>query len=359
MSQDVMICVMNSTAIFDDVDVEMQSSESCVKCLDLDSLSNNQNALKIPKYFKNNDLKAQLQAKDTTICKLKEHIKSMRENDKEEKVKHEMDEIETINIELEHSVAKLLSKNKRLHKEIMHFKKNYKDQFDSIKKTRALSKEHDDSLIAQLNSKSMENVDLKRQIQDNIFVITSLKNDLRKLKGKEAVENVAQIPIATTISPGMVTPKKVVHLKESTSNSGETQKPEIKVYSKRPKQVKSVVSSKKAKIVESKIANNSEPTHLWGSNAIDVPSYSSLVNDMLSRLSSGETQKPEIKVYSRRPKQVKSVVSSKKAKIVESKIANNSEPTHLWGSNAIDVPSYSSLVNDMLSPELSSWCYQS
>ncbi|GJR54514.1 hypothetical protein Tco_1405035 [Tanacetum coccineum] len=70
--------------------------------LNEDSLSNNQNALEITEYFENNDLKPQLQAKDTTICKLKEHIKSMRENDKEEKVKHEMDEIETINIELEH-----------------------------------------------------------------------------------------------------------------------------------------------------------------------------------------------------------------------------------------------------------------
>ncbi|GKD07653.1 hypothetical protein Tco_1187338, partial [Tanacetum coccineum] len=110
-----------------------------------DLLSNNQNALEIPEYFENNNLKAQLQAKDTIVCKLKEHIKSMRENDKEEKVKHEMDEIETINIELEHNVAKLLYENERLHKEIEHLKKIYKDQFnsiDSIKKTRALSKEH-------------------------------------------------------------------------------------------------------------------------------------------------------------------------------------------------------------------------
>ncbi|GJT15283.1 hypothetical protein Tco_0873989 [Tanacetum coccineum] len=67
----------------------------------------------------------------------------------------------------------------------------------------------------------------------------------------------------------------------------ETPKPEIKVYSRRPKQVKSVGSSKKAKIVQSKIANNSKPTHLWGSNATDVPSSSSLVNDRLSRFSSG------------------------------------------------------------------------
>ncbi|GKA68481.1 retrovirus-related pol polyprotein from transposon TNT 1-94 [Tanacetum coccineum] len=109
MSQDVMICVMNSIAVFDDVNVEMQSSESCVKCLNLDaellnkqneyndlskcysqlekhcisleltvqlnqemfqkeSFTNNQNALEIPEYFENNDFKAQLQAKDTTIC---------------------------------------------------------------------------------------------------------------------------------------------------------------------------------------------------------------------------------------------------------------------------------------------------
>ncbi|GJV85601.1 retrovirus-related pol polyprotein from transposon TNT 1-94 [Tanacetum coccineum] len=81
-----------------------------------------------------------------------------------------------------------------------------------------------------------------------------------------------------------ITPTKVVHPKETTSNLGETQKPKIKVYSRRPKQVKSVGSSKQAKIVESEIANNLEPTHLWGSNATDVPSSSSLVNDRLSRL---------------------------------------------------------------------------
>ncbi|GKD24359.1 hypothetical protein Tco_1230573 [Tanacetum coccineum] len=45
MSQDVMICVMNSTAVFDDVNVEMQSSEPSVKCVDLDTeLLNKQSA---------------------------------------------------------------------------------------------------------------------------------------------------------------------------------------------------------------------------------------------------------------------------------------------------------------------------
>nr|GEX44374.1 hypothetical protein [Tanacetum cinerariifolium] len=57
-----------------------------------------------------------------------------------------------------------------------------------------------------------------------------------------------------------------------------------------------------------------------------------------------ETHKPELKVYSRKPKNVKNLGSSKKAKIVESKNANHSEPNHTWGSNTSDIPSSSSLV---------------
>ncbi|GKE45262.1 hypothetical protein Tco_1472546, partial [Tanacetum coccineum] len=127
----------------------------------------------------------------------------MRENETEEKVKQDFDEIETINIKLEHSLAKLLSENERLHKEIDYLKQIYKDQFDSIKRTHVHTKEHSEYLIAQLNSKFVKNADLKAQIQDKVFVITSLKNNLRKLKGKEIVENAAQIPNATTIVLGM------------------------------------------------------------------------------------------------------------------------------------------------------------
>ncbi|GJX40415.1 hypothetical protein Tco_0255405 [Tanacetum coccineum] len=134
-------------------------------------------------------------------------------------------------------------------------------------------------------------------------------------EGKE-VENAAQIPIATIVAPGMfkldldpLAPRllqnreaHIYYLKHTQEQADilrgivkqakvkqpldnaldlafETSKPEIKVYSRKSKQVKSVGSSKKAKIVQSKIANNSEPTHLWGSNAIDVPSSSYLVND--------------------------------------------------------------------------------
>ncbi|GJW88478.1 ribonuclease H-like domain-containing protein [Tanacetum coccineum] len=69
----------------------------------------------------------------------------------------------------------------------------------------------------------------------------------------------------------------VVPPKKTTSYSVETQKPELKVYSRKPKNVKNIGSSKHAKILESKNANHSEPNHTWGSNAIDISSSSSLV----------------------------------------------------------------------------------
>ncbi|GJS71343.1 retrovirus-related pol polyprotein from transposon TNT 1-94 [Tanacetum coccineum] len=77
-------------------------------------------------------------------------------------------------------------------------------------------------------------------------------------------------------------------IKESTPHSVETQNPELKIYSRRPKHVENVGSSKKAKILESKNANNSEPNHTWGTNATDIPSSFSLVNDRrLSHLNFG------------------------------------------------------------------------
>nr|GEV57180.1 hypothetical protein [Tanacetum cinerariifolium] len=158
---------------------------------------------RIEENFENNDLKAQLQDKETTICKLKEIIKSMKEKSKKENVNYDYCEIDTKNVELENSVAKLLLENECLSKEINHAKHVFKDQFDSIKKTHVSTKDQCDSLIDKLNLKSTKNEDLKAQIQDKVFVITLLKNNLRKLKGKEIVDNAAQIPTATTIVLGM------------------------------------------------------------------------------------------------------------------------------------------------------------
>ncbi|GJV68242.1 hypothetical protein Tco_1483751, partial [Tanacetum coccineum] len=62
----------------------------------------NQNAPSFTQLFELSELKAQSQAKDTVIVKLKEQIKSLRGNVEDNSVKMDMDEIETLNIELEH-----------------------------------------------------------------------------------------------------------------------------------------------------------------------------------------------------------------------------------------------------------------
>ncbi|GJV52731.1 hypothetical protein Tco_1448472 [Tanacetum coccineum] len=106
------------------------------------------------------------QCHDTDTCSL--HAK-LTDNHNEAKVKHDIDVIETINIELEHKVAKLLKENETL-------KKHYKELYDSIKTTRAKNIEQTTSLIAK-------NAEFKAQLQEKGFAITTLKNELRKLTG--------------------------------------------------------------------------------------------------------------------------------------------------------------------------------
>nr|GEW81134.1 integrase, catalytic region, zinc finger, CCHC-type, peptidase aspartic, catalytic [Tanacetum cinerariifolium] len=81
--------------------------------------------------------------------------------------------------------------------------KTYKQLYDSIKPSHVWAKEHAESLVNQLNQKSVEINDLNAQFQEKIFVITALKIDLSKFKEKDIVDNVAQASNATTIAPGM------------------------------------------------------------------------------------------------------------------------------------------------------------
>ncbi|GKE23164.1 integrase, catalytic region, zinc finger, CCHC-type containing protein [Tanacetum coccineum] len=433
----------------------------------------------------------------------------MREKSKDDNVNNDLCELETKNVELENSVENLLSENERLCKEINHLKQVFKDQFDSIKKTRVRTKEQSDSLIDQLNLKSAENEDLKAQIQDKVFVITSLKNDLQKLKGKEIVENVVHIPSTNTIAPGMfkldieplpprllqirkvhidylrntqeqanilweiveqakakqpldgeldlsckyttrihkllvyvqdtcpnaiipntrkvvVTPmnnvKKVsevstsncgskppgnkkndkisqtpsrnkknkveaqprkvnkmnrvvkpvcdVHVKQSLSNAnsdilfatcnksmfdGVQDKCLLDLVQNGNKRTKSAKKHKKQNIwkptghVFTEVGFKWKPTGrtftiVGNSFPLTRITLTNIVPPKQTTSHSDEIQKPEIKVYSRKPKNVKNIGSSKIAKIVESKNANHSEPNQTWGSNATDIPLSSSLV---------------
>nr|GEU74718.1 hypothetical protein [Tanacetum cinerariifolium] len=147
-----------------------------------DNSVSNQSALNFDQYFKLNDLKAQSEEKDTVIMKLKERIKSLSRNVNEDKVKKNIDEIKTINIELDHMLSKLIAKNE-------HLKQTYKQLYDSIKLTRVRSKEQCDVLINQVNQKSVEISHLTANLQEKGLIIAALKDELRKLKRKALVDN--------------------------------------------------------------------------------------------------------------------------------------------------------------------------
>nr|GEV21323.1 hypothetical protein [Tanacetum cinerariifolium] len=112
----------------------------------------------------NERLLEQSQEKDMVIKKLKERIKSLSGNMKEDKIKKELEEIETMNIELDHRVTKLIAENE-------HLKQTYKKLYDSIKSSRIRSKEQ------------------------------PLKDNLRKLKGKAVVDEAI---ISHPIDPEML-----------------------------------------------------------------------------------------------------------------------------------------------------------
>nr|GEU32616.1 retrovirus-related Pol polyprotein from transposon TNT 1-94 [Tanacetum cinerariifolium] len=166
ISKDIVNIIVNSS-----VDTASVNVQECEKYLKLetelltkrisDNFVSNQSALTFYRYFKLNELKAQSQEKDTIISKLKERIKSLSGNKNTDKIKKNIEEIETINIELDHRVSKLIAKNE-------HLKQTYKQLYDSIK-------QHEKGLV-----------------------ITALKNNLRKLRGKSLVDDVVT---SHTIAP--------------------------------------------------------------------------------------------------------------------------------------------------------------
>ncbi|GJR85210.1 hypothetical protein Tco_0209221 [Tanacetum coccineum] len=98
-----------------------------------------QSALSFDQLFELNELKAQFQEKDTVIKKLKERIKSLSGKNNKDKIKKDLEEIETINIQLDH--------------------------------------------------------------REKVLVITALKDELMKLKGKALVDNAV---MKHTIDPEML-----------------------------------------------------------------------------------------------------------------------------------------------------------
>ncbi|GJV59216.1 retrovirus-related pol polyprotein from transposon TNT 1-94 [Tanacetum coccineum] len=313
----------------------------------------------------------------------------MREKSKKENVKYDYGEIETKNVELENSVPKLISENERLCNEINHVKQVFKEQFDSIKKTHVRTKEQSDSLIDKLNLKSAKNEDLKAQIQDKdllVYVRDTCPNAINLSTKKVAVTPKNKVKKIRFDEP--LTSSR--NIKQAIKNDKISRITSRNMKNKVDAQPRKV--NKKNRVVEpihdvdvkhSLLKANSEPicanckksmfdgvqdmclldfvenvnSHaksakkhkkqsIWKPTANVVPPKKTTSHSV-------ETQKLELIVYSRKPKNVKNVGSSKKAKIVESKNANHLEPNHTWGSNATYIPSSSSSLGMTCCPDCS------
>nr|GEV01004.1 hypothetical protein [Tanacetum cinerariifolium] len=135
------------------------------------------------KALSDNDLKGKLASREDSNGHLWQHGKILNEISNEANIKREINVLETRNIDIESSVARLIAENEKLNKENEHLKQTYKDLSDSIKNTSVQTKDHADSLIVQLNCKSVKNAYLKAQIQEKLFANAALINKLRKIKG--------------------------------------------------------------------------------------------------------------------------------------------------------------------------------
>nr|GEZ43371.1 integrase, catalytic region, zinc finger, CCHC-type, peptidase aspartic, catalytic [Tanacetum cinerariifolium] len=132
---------------------------------------------------------SQAQAKDTVILKLKEKLNYLNGDVKDTNFKRDVEKIKTLNIEWDHKVTKLAAENE-------HLKKIYKQLYDSVKSSRIRSKKQCDDLINKVNLKSAEVSDLNVSLQEKVLVITALKVQLNKLKGKAVItEAVSLNPI--------------------------------------------------------------------------------------------------------------------------------------------------------------------
>ncbi|GJU49090.1 retrovirus-related pol polyprotein from transposon TNT 1-94 [Tanacetum coccineum] len=330
------------------------------------------------------------QEKDTVIRKLKEKIKSLSVNMNENKVKKDIEEIETINIELDHRVSKLIAENE-------HLKQTYKQLCDSIKPTRIRSKEQYDALINQVNQKYVEISNLNVSLQENDLVITALKDELKKLNEKDLADNIVS---KHTIAPEMlkvdeqaailkeelliiirqtcpsfnnssdklvaVTPKnkdKRVRFTETITSSGNTN---TKTASS-----SNLVSNKpmfsSTRVKPSTSASGSQPSGNTKKDKIQqtpsstqknkVEAYprtvkSSLKNKKITTTTEVPIRKPTALetdtpklivtlVYSRKPRKSKTNALVSKPKSIKSISANNKEPIKSWGSIVSDVPSSS------------------
>nr|GEW59613.1 hypothetical protein [Tanacetum cinerariifolium] len=322
LTQALSVAIVN-LVLYDNVNVD---------CLNVDrnTLFSPESALTFAELFEINDLKAQAQAKDTAILKLKEKLHSLSGDVNERNVKREVEEIETLNIELDHKVdfaplVPKLRKNRTAHTDyIRHTQEEAATLREIVESERLLSPlntsldyAYSKATSSVTNSVSNVNSNLKCAscngclFSDNhdacvVDYINSVNASIKsksvktpiKMKVWQPTGNVFQTvghvwkPTGRTFTlvgnvchltriatPTIVPPREPIPIVNSTD------KPVVTlVYSRKTKAAKKVPVSNST-ITKSLVANKMKPNNSWGFSSSNVPS--SLIDYMLSKSSSG------------------------------------------------------------------------
>ncbi|GJS87887.1 hypothetical protein Tco_0770523 [Tanacetum coccineum] len=333
-----------------------------------DNFRENQNAPTFNQLFELNELKAQSQEKDTVIRKLKDKIKSLSGKDSLENVKKDIDEIKTINIELEHTLKNELRKLKGKNvvdtaiskpnatialgmfkldiKPISHRLQNNRDAHEiyidkNIENTDTLSGFVKRARTQNLSEPLLESacMFIKHVQELLVYVSQTCPNSPKpseKLVAVTPMNKDKRVRFAKHITSLSNIPKQTDSLKTIDSN-------------------KPLLTSTGVKPITS--ASGSKPSGNTKNNRITRPpsrnftiignrcpltriTLNKIVPPKETTITSVVTPTLGILVYNKRPKATRSVGSSSKVKIVESKTSNSKEPKQSWGSIVSDVPSY-------------------
>ncbi|GJX80499.1 hypothetical protein Tco_0328648, partial [Tanacetum coccineum] len=293
------------------------------------------------------------------------------------------------NTELDHRVSKLIAENE-------HLKQTYKQLYDSIKPARIRSKEQCDDLINQVNLKYVEISNLNANLQEKVLVITTLKDDLRKLKGKALVNNAIT---KHTIDPEMlrideeaaVLRDLVEHVKanypldhplESACRYTKRIQELLTNISKTCPSINNfgellvAVTPKNKDKRHSKLNANSELKRVKCNGCMLSDNHDLCVLDFINNVNArvksksamksskrkiwkptrevfiniGYIWRPTGRTFTIKPKKSKTNVPVSKSKVLKFVSANKKEPSQSWGSIVSDIPSSS--LNECRSSKL-------
>ncbi|GJT12069.1 retrovirus-related pol polyprotein from transposon TNT 1-94 [Tanacetum coccineum] len=336
-----------------------------------DNYDSNQSAPNFDQYFELNELKAQSQKKDTVITKLKERIKSLSGNVNENKVKKDLEEIETINIELDHSEQGLIVtalendlrklKGKALVNDAVT-KYTIDPEMLKINEQAAILRKEVEQGRSQnpLNNSLDFACKYTKRIQELLMIIRqtcpSINNNCDKLvavtlKNKDKRVRITELHSKLNANSKLICVKCIgcmLYDNHEMSVLNVINDVNVCAKSKSVKKISKRNIWKPAGKVFTKTRYTWRPTGRTFTiigNACPLTRITTTaeVPPRKPTALDNETPKPVATlVYSRNLRKYKTNVNVSKPKIIKSLTTNNKEPSKSWGSTVSDVP-YSSL----------------